>query len=121
MTATYYNVLMLPRESAAIWEKATQTKQPDQSLPREEISVHRATDVGILQEPEASAKTAKRCCKHSISPATFYKSKAQFGGTAGSDDAKLRKLENEIRRLKRLLADSATEIDALKLIASGNF
>jgi putative transposase len=51
----------------------------------------------------------------------FYKWKSKFGGMEVSDVAKMRGLEDENRRLQKLLADSALEIDALKLIASGNF
>ena len=77
--------------------------------------------VGVLKESETGAKTPELCRKHGISPATFYKWKSKFGGLEVSDVAKMRGLEDENRRLKRLLADSALEIDALKLIASGNF
>jgi putative transposase len=77
--------------------------------------------VGILKESESGAKTADLCRNHGVSPATFYKWKSKFGGMEVSDVAKMRGLEDENRRLKRLLADSALEIDALKLIASGNF
>ncbi len=77
--------------------------------------------VGILKEAEAGAKTADLCRNHGVSPATFYKWKSKFGGMEVSDVAKMRTLEDENRRLKKLLADSALEIDALKLIASGNF
>ncbi len=77
--------------------------------------------VGVLKEAEAGAKTADVCRKHGVSPATFYAWKSKFGGMEVSDVAKMRALEDENRRLKRLLADSALEIDALKLIASGNF
>jgi len=77
--------------------------------------------VGILKESEAGAKTADLCRKHGVSPATFYKWKSKFGGMEVSDVAKMHGLEDENRRLKKLLADSALEIDALKLIASGNF
>lgn len=77
--------------------------------------------VGVLKESEAGAKTPELCRKHGISPATFYKWKSKFGGMEVSDVAKMRTLEDENRRLKRLLANSALEIDALKLIASGNF
>jgi putative transposase len=77
--------------------------------------------VGVLKESEVGAKTPELCRKHGISPATFYKWKSKFGGLEVSDVAKMRGLEDENRRLKRLLADSALEIDALKLIASGNF
>jgi putative transposase len=77
--------------------------------------------VGILKESEVGAKTADLCRNHGVSPATFYKWKSKFGGMEVSDVAKMRGLEDENRRLKKLLADSALEIDALKLIASGNF
>ena len=77
--------------------------------------------VGILKESEAGAKTADLCRKHGVSSATFYKWKSKFGGMEVSDVVKMRALEDENRRLKKLLADSALEIDALKLIASGNF
>jgi len=77
--------------------------------------------VGVLKESDAGAKTADLCRKHGVSSATFYKWKSKFGGMDVSDIAKMRTLEDENRRLKRLLADSALEIDALKLIASGNF
>ena len=77
--------------------------------------------VGILKESEAGAKTSELCRKYGISSATFYTWKSKFGGMEVSDVAKMRTLEDENRRLKKLLADSALEIDALKLIASGNF
>jgi len=78
--------------------------------------LHAFHQIGIF-----GAKTADVCRKRGVSPATFYKRKAKFGGMEVSDVAKMRTLEDENRRLKRLLADSALEIDALKLIASGKF
>jgi putative transposase len=77
--------------------------------------------VGILKESEGGAKTPELCRKHRISSATFYAWKSKFSGMEVSDVAKMRSLEDENRRLRKLLADSALEIDALKLIASGNF
>jgi len=77
--------------------------------------------VGVLKEGEAGVKTADLCRKHGVSPATYYAWKSKFGGMEVSDVAKMRGLEDENRRVKRLLADSALEIDALKLVASGNF
>jgi putative transposase len=56
-----------------------------------------------------------------MSLATFYAWKSRFGGMDVSDVAKMRSLEDENRRLRKLLADSAPEIDALKLVVSGNF
>lgn len=77
--------------------------------------------VTVLKEAEAGAKTVDLCRKHGIGPATVYAWKLKYGGLEISDIAKMRGLEDENRRLKRLLADSALEIDALKLIALGNF
>ena len=77
--------------------------------------------VGILKESEAGAKTPELCRKHGISSATFYACKSKFGGMEVSGVDKMRSLEDENRGLKRLLPDSALEIDALKLIALGNF
>ena len=77
--------------------------------------------VGIIKESEAGANTAELCRRHGISQTTFYKWKSKFGGMEVSDVAKMRALEDENRRLKRLLADSRLEIDALKVIAEGNF
>ena len=77
--------------------------------------------VGTLKESEAGVKTPDLCRKHGISSATFYARKSKFGGPEVSDVAEMRALEDANRRLKRLLADSVLEIDALKLIASGSF
>jgi len=62
--------------------------------------------IGILREQEAGASTADVCRKHGVSSATFYKWKSKFGGLEVSDARRLRSLEDENRRLKKLLADS---------------
>ena len=77
--------------------------------------------VGILKEHEAGEATKEICRRHGVSPATFYTWKAKFGGMEVSDVAKMRELEDENRRLKRIVADQALNIDALKIAASGNF
>ena len=77
--------------------------------------------VGILKESEAGTKTPDLCRKHGVSSATFYKWKSKFGGMEVSDVAKMRALEDENRRLKRIVADQLLHIDALKIIAEGNF
>ncbi len=77
--------------------------------------------VGIIKESEAGANINELCRKHGISSTTFYKWKSRFGGMEIREVAKMRALEDENRRLKRLLANSALEIDALKIIAEGNF
>jgi putative transposase len=77
--------------------------------------------VGILKEHEAGEATKEICRRHGISSATFYGWKAKFGGMEVSDIAKMRALEDENRRLKRIVADQALHIDTLKIAASGNF
>jgi putative transposase len=74
--------------------------------------------IGILREQEAGASTADVCRKHGISSATFYKWKAKFGGLEVSDARRLRQLEEENARLKKLLADSMLDNAMLKEIAS---
>jgi putative transposase len=75
--------------------------------------------VGILKEHEAGIATKDLCRRHGISPATFYNWKAKFGGMEISDVAKMKALEDENRRLKRIVADQALNIDVLKMAASG--
>ncbi len=74
--------------------------------------------IGILREQEAGAPTADVCRRHGVSSATFYKWKSKFGGLEVSDARRLRQLEEENRRLKKLLADSMLDIAMLKEIAS---
>ena len=65
--------------------------------------------IGILKEQEAGAKTADVCRKHGISDATFYKYKAKYGGMDVSDAKRLKALEDENAKLKKLLAESVLE------------
>ena len=58
----------------------------------------------MLREQEAGSATADVCRKHGISPATFYQWKAKFGGLEVSEARRLRTLEAENARLKKLLA-----------------
>jgi putative transposase len=74
--------------------------------------------IGILREHEAGLKTADVCRKHGISGATFYKWKAKFGGMEVSDAKRLKILEEENRKLKKLLAESMLDIAVLKDIAA---
>ena len=74
--------------------------------------------IGILREQEAGAKTADVCRKHGISEATFYKWKAKFGGLEVSEARRLRQLEDENARLKKLLAEAMLDNAMLKDIAS---
>jgi putative transposase len=77
--------------------------------------------VGIIKESEAGANTKELCRKHGVSPQTFYKWKAKYGGLEVSDIAKMRALEDENRRLKRIVADLTLNVDALKIVAGGKF
>ena len=70
--------------------------------------------IGILREQEASSKTADVCRKHGISGATFYKWKAKYGGLDVSDARRLKTLEDENRRLKKLLAEAMLDNAMLK-------
>ena len=70
--------------------------------------------VAILREQEAGSKTADVCRKHGISSATFYAWKAKYGGMDVSEAKRLRALEDENARLKRLLADAMLDNTALK-------
>jgi len=74
--------------------------------------------IGILREQEAGAKTADLCRRHGISSATFYAWKAKFGGMDVSDAKRLKALEEENGRLKRLLAESLLDQAALKDLLS---
>jgi len=70
--------------------------------------------VAILREQEAGVPTADVCRKHGVSTATFYNWKARFGGLDVSDARRLKTLEEENARLKKLLADQVLDNAALK-------
>ena len=74
--------------------------------------------IAILREQEAGVTTADVCRKHGISSATFYKSKAKFGGLDVSDARRLKALEDENARLKRIVADLTLDNAMLKDVAS---
>jgi putative transposase len=74
--------------------------------------------IGILREQEAGAKTADVCRKHGISGATFYKWKARYGGLEISDAKRLKALEDENAKLKKLLAEAMLDNAMLKDIAA---
>ena len=74
--------------------------------------------IGILREHEAGAKTTDVCRKHGISSATFYKWKARYGGLDVSDAKRLRALEDENAKLKKLLAEAMLDNAMLKDIAT---
>ncbi len=70
--------------------------------------------IAILAEQELGMKTAEVCRKHDISPNTFYKWKARYGGLDVSEARKLKSLATENARLKRLLADAMLDTMVLK-------
>jgi putative transposase len=76
--------------------------------------------IGILREQESGVATAVVCRKHGISNATFFKWKAKYGGMDVSDARKLKMLEDENAKLKKLLAEAMLDITMLKDIASKN-
>jgi putative transposase len=74
--------------------------------------------IGILREHEAGTPTADICRKHGISSATFYKWKAKYGGLGISDAKRLKALEDENAKLKKLLAETMLDNAILKDINS---
>ena len=70
--------------------------------------------IGILREQEAGVPVADLCRKHGLSSPTFYKWKAKFGGLDVSEARRLKALEDENAKLKRMLADAMLDNVALK-------
>jgi putative transposase len=76
--------------------------------------------IGVLREQEAGVATSALCRKYGISEQTFYRWKSKYGGMTASDAAKLKTLEDENRRLKRLLAEAMLDVAALKDVLGKN-
>ena len=70
--------------------------------------------IGMIKEQEAGVPTAEVCRKHGLSQGRFYKYKSKYGGMEVSDVAKMRSLEDETAKLKRLLADTMLDNMVLK-------
>ena len=70
--------------------------------------------IGMIKEQEAGLPTAELCRKHGLSPATFYKLKAKYGGMDLSDAKRLKQLEDANAKLKRLVADVMLDNVVLK-------
>jgi putative transposase len=77
--------------------------------------------IGILKEHEAGTRAEELCRRHGISGTTFYKWKAKFGGLEVSEATRLKTLEDENRRLKKLLAEAMLDNAALKDLVGKNF
>ena len=74
--------------------------------------------IGVLREPEAGLRVAEVCRTHGISEPTFYAWKAKFGGMSVSDAKRLKQLEAENAKLKKLLAEAMLDNAVLKDITS---
>lgn len=74
--------------------------------------------IGMIKEQESGMPTAEVCRKHGISTASFYKYKAKFGGMDVSDARKLKALEDENAKLKKLLAEQMLDNAILKDVVS---
>jgi putative transposase len=70
--------------------------------------------IGMIKEQEAGMPTAEVCRRHGLSTATFYKLKSKYGGMEVSEAARLKALEDENAKLKRLLADAMLDNVVLK-------
>jgi len=70
--------------------------------------------VGILREHEAGAGMAELCRRHGVSQQTFYRWRQKYGGLDRSEAVRLKALEDENARLKRLVAEQALDLQALR-------
>jgi putative transposase len=77
--------------------------------------------IGILKEHDAGLSTSEICRKYGVSNATFYKWRGKFGGMEVSDARKLKALEDENRKLKKLLAESMLDVSTLREMLGKNF
>ena len=77
--------------------------------------------IAVLKEHQAGAAVADLCRKHGISDATFYTWRSKYGGMEVSDAKRLRVLEDENAKLKKLLAESMLDVSTLKDLLAKNF
>ena len=75
--------------------------------------------IGFLKQVEAGAAVKELGRKHGVSDASFYKWRSRFGGMDVADVRRLRELEGENDKLKKLLAEAMLDIEALKVVARG--
>ena len=76
--------------------------------------------IGILKEHQAGATAADLCRRHGISDATFYTWRSKYGGMEVSEARRLKALEDENAKLKRLLAESVMDVSTLKDLLAKN-
>jgi putative transposase len=75
--------------------------------------------IGFLKEAEAGMPVKELCRKHGFSDASFYTWRAKFGGMEVSDAKRLKDLESENAKLKKLLAEAMLDMEALKVVVKG--
>ena len=124
MTSAWHSLIYLtftPRFGPAY---IRETRAAEGAAERVEMKKSRYSEeqiIGILKEHEAGMKTAELCRKHNVSAATFYQWKAKFGGLDVNDAKKLRHLEQENAKLKRVVADLTLDNVVLKDLLSKNW
>ena len=77
--------------------------------------------IGVLKDHQAGLPVTELCRKHGISDATFYNWRSRYGGMEISDAKRLKALEEENRKLKKLLAESVLDVATLKESLGKNF
>jgi putative transposase len=77
--------------------------------------------IAILKQAEGGLPLSELLRQHGIAQGTFYRWKSKYGGMEVSEARRLKQLEDENRRLKRLVADQALDIQILKEVASGKY
>lgn len=77
--------------------------------------------IAILKEQEAGMSTAEVCRRHGVSQPTFYSWKSKYGGLEVSEAKRLKALEDENRKLKKLLAEQVMDNATLKEMLAKNF
>lgn len=77
--------------------------------------------IGVLKEHEAGAKVDDICRRHGISSATFYTWRKKYGGMDASEAKRLRELEAENAKLKRIVADQILDMTAMKELLAKNW
>lgn len=86
--------------------------QTDQNMKRKRFSEEQI--IGILKEGESGTAVPELCRRHGVSQGTYYRWKSKYGGLEVNEAVRLKGLEEENRRLKRLVADQALDIQMLK-------
>lgn len=77
--------------------------------------------IAVLKQHQAGVPTAELCRKHGISEATFYNWRSRYGGMEVSDARRLKSLEDETRKLKKLLAEQMLDVATLREALGKNF